>query len=131
MLPPLGFEREPTFHRQPRTMVSLQNPDEVIWQTIIVEQKSYCYTPGVRVGVRVGVGVRVRMQNVRAKFNVKVMEFQSLCIFSCILAMFIILISPLQQKLMTGAHPVTVAPLVILYFSFASRSPEFGKADVS
>ena len=39
-------------------------------------QKSYCYTPGVR------VGVHVRMQNVRA--NVKVMKFQSLCILSCI-----------------------------------------------
>ena len=61
-------------------------------------QKSYCYTPGVRVRVRVGVsvGVRVRMQNVRA--NVKVMEFKSLCIFSCILAMFIILIKPLTTK---------------------------------
>ena len=36
-------------------------------------QKSYCYTPGVR----------VCMQNVRA--NVTVMKFKSLCIFSCIL----------------------------------------------
>ena len=38
-------------------------------------------TPGVRVRVR--VRVRVHKQNVRA--NVKVMEFQSLCTFSCIL----------------------------------------------
>ena len=49
-------------------------------------QKSYCYNPGVR----------VRMQNVRA--NVKVMEFQSLCIFSCILTLLIILIKPLTTK---------------------------------
>ena len=61
-------------------------------------QKSYCYTPGVRVrvGVSVSVGVGVRMQNVRA--NVKVMEFQSLCIFSCILTLLIILIKPLATK---------------------------------
>ena len=59
-------------------------------------QKSYCYTPGVRVGVRVGVSVGVRMQNVRA--NVQVMEFQSLCIFSCILTLLIILIKPLTTK---------------------------------
>ena len=57
-------------------------------------QKSYCYTPGVRVRVRVSVGVR--MQNVRA--NVKVMEFQSLCIFSCILTLLIMLIKPLTTK---------------------------------
>ena len=57
-------------------------------------QKSYCYTPGVSVGVHVGVGVH--MQNVRA--NVKVMEFQSLCIFSCILTLLIILIKPLTTK---------------------------------
>ena len=36
------------------------------------------------------------MQNVRA--NVKVMEFQSLCIFSCILTLLIILIKPLPTK---------------------------------
>ena len=36
------------------------------------------------------------MQNVRA--NVKVMEFQSLCIFSCILTLLIILIKPLTTK---------------------------------
>ena len=40
--------------------------------------KSYCYTPGVG----------VRMQNVRE--NVKVMKFQSLCIFTCILTLLII-----------------------------------------
>ena len=63
-------------------------------------QKSYCYTPGVRVRVRVrvgvSVGVGVRMQNVRA--NVKVMEFQSLCNFSCILTLLIILIKPFTTK---------------------------------
>ena len=36
------------------------------------------------------------MQNVRA--NVKVLEFQSLCIFSCILSLLIILIKPLTTK---------------------------------
>ena len=36
------------------------------------------------------------MQNVRA--NVKVMEFQSLCIFSCILTLLIILIKPPTTK---------------------------------
>ena len=63
-------------------------------------QKSYCYTPGVRVSVRVGVSVGVsvgvRMQNVRA--NVKVLEFKSFCIFSCILTLLIILIKPLTTK---------------------------------
>ena len=49
-------------------------------------QKSYCYTPSVGVGARVGV----RMQNVRA--NVKVLEFKSFCIFS------FILIKPLTTK---------------------------------
>ena len=75
-------------------------------------QKSYCYTPGVSVGVGVRVGVRVgvHMQNVRA--NVKVLKFKSFCIISCILTLLVILIKPLQQKLTTGAHPVTVAPLV-------------------
>ena len=43
-------------------------------------QKSYYYTPGVHGGVRVGVSVHI--QNVRA--NVKVLEFQSFCISSCI-----------------------------------------------
>ena len=36
------------------------------------------------------------MQNVRA--NVKVIEFQSLCIFFCILTLLIILIEPLKSK---------------------------------
>ena len=49
-------------------------------------QKSYCYTPGVSVG----------MQNVRA--NVKYLEFKSFCIFSCILTLLIILIKPLSIK---------------------------------
>ena len=49
-------------------------------------QKSYCYSPGVG----------VRMQNVRT--NVKVMEFQFLCILSCILTLLIILIKPLTTK---------------------------------
>ena len=57
-------------------------------------QKSFCYTPGV--GVRVGISVHVHMQNVRA--NVKVMKFQSLCIFSCILTLVIILIKPRTTK---------------------------------
>ena len=52
-------------------------------------QKSYCFTPGVGVcvsiGVHVSVGVGVHMLNVRA--NVKVMEFLSICIFSCILTL--------------------------------------------
>ena len=51
-------------------------------------QKSYCYTPGVSVGVR--------MQNVRA--NVRVLEFKSFCIFSCILTLLIILIKALTTK---------------------------------
>ena len=55
-------------------------------------QKSYCYTPGVSVGV----GVSVRMQNVRA--NVKVLEFKSFCIFSCILTLLIIPIKPLTSN---------------------------------
>ena len=63
-------------------------------------QKSYCYTPGVRVRVRVGVsvsvGVGVHIQNVRG--NVKVMKFQSLCIFSCIWTLLIILIKPHTTK---------------------------------
>ena len=50
-------------------------------------QKKNRYTPGVsvRAGVHVSLGVRVgvHMQNVKA--NVKVIEFQSLCIFSWIL----------------------------------------------
>ena len=41
-------------------------------------------------------GVGVRIQNVRA--NVKVMKFQSLCIFSCILTLLIIQIKPLTTK---------------------------------
>ena len=53
-------------------------------------QKSYCYIPGVH------VGVSVRVQNVRA--NVKDMEFQSLCIFCCILTLLIILIKPYTTK---------------------------------
>ena len=40
--------------------------------------------------------VHVRMQNVRA--NVKVLEFQSFCIFSCILTLLTILIMPLTTK---------------------------------
>ena len=68
-------------------------------------QKSYCYTHGV------SVSVGVRMQNVRA--NVKVMKFQSLCIFSCILTLLIKLINPHTKKLTTGAHPMTVAPRVM------------------
>ena len=44
--------------------------------------------------------------------NVKVLEFQSFCIFSCILILFIILKSPLQQKFTAVAHPAAVAPLV-------------------
>ena len=71
-------------------------------------QKSYCYTPGVSIRV----GVRVHMQNVKA--NVKVLEFKSSCIFSCIAYHTNNFKSPLQQKLTTGAHPVTVAPLVVL-----------------
>ena len=55
-------------------------------------QKSYCYTPSVRVRVSVGV----RMQYVRA--YVKVMKFQSLCIFSCFLTFVIILIKPSTTK---------------------------------
>ena len=39
---------------------------------------------------------RRRPQNVRA--NVKVLEFESLCIFSCILTLLIILIKPLTAK---------------------------------
>ena len=39
---------------------------------------------------------RPRPKNVRV--NVKVMEFQSLCIFSCILTLLIILIKPLTTK---------------------------------
>ena len=64
-------------------------------------QKSYCYTPGVG----------VRMQNVRA--NVKVIEFQSLCIFSWILTLLVILIKPLTTKAYDRHDPVTVAPLVV------------------
>ena len=60
-------------------------------------------TPALYTRVRVGI----HMQNVRA--NVKVMEFESPCIFSCILTLLIILIEPFTTK----AHPVTVAPLVI------------------
>ena len=37
-------------------------------------QKSYCYIPGISVGVGVRVSVGVHMQNVRA--NVKVLEFK-------------------------------------------------------
>ena len=57
-------------------------------------QKSYCYTPGVRVSIHVRVGVH--NQNVRA--NVKVVKFQSLCIFSCILTLLLLLIKPLTTK---------------------------------
>ena len=46
--------------------------------------------------VRISVGVSIQMQNVRA--NVKVMKFQSLCIFSCILTVLIILIKPQITK---------------------------------
>ena len=60
------------------------------------------------------------MQNVRA--IVKVMEFQSLCIVSGILTLLFILVKPLQQKLTTGAHPVTLAPLVGLLFDFWQAS---------
>ena len=51
-------------------------------------QKSYFYTPGVR------VGVGVHMQNVRT--NVK--DIETICIFSCILSLPIILIKPLTTK---------------------------------
>ena len=51
-------------------------------------QKSYCYTPGVRVGVR--------MQNVRVNF--KVLKFKSFGIFSYIVSLLIILIKPLTTK---------------------------------
>ena len=77
-------------------------------------QKSYCYTPGIGVGVRVGV----HMQNVRA--NVNVMEFQFLCIFSCILTLLIILIKPLTTKShdrrASGDCGMTVAPLVLIMY---------------
>ena len=59
--------------------------------------KSYRYTPGIGVSVSIRVGIHI--QNVRA--NVKVYEFQSFCISSCILAMFILLIKSLTTK----AHP--------------------------
>ena len=43
-----------------------------------------------------GISIGVRMQNVRA--NVKVLEFKSFCIFSCILTVLTILIKPLTTK---------------------------------
>ena len=39
----------------------------------------------------------------------------SIVMFLFVLDVFIRIKSPLQQKLMTGTHPVTVAPLVILH----------------
>ena len=40
---------------------------------------------------------------------------------------FVLIKSPLQQKLMTGAHPVTVAPLVhLIYRNF----PEYGNRQI-
>ena len=56
----------------------------------------YCYTPGASFCVNVGVRVGVCMQNVRA--NVKVLEFKSFCVFSCILSLLFILIKPLTTK---------------------------------
>ena len=68
-------------------------------------QKSYCYTPGVRIGVC--------MQNVRA--NVKVLEFYCFCIFFLHFNFaYHTNKAPFNKKLTTGAHPVTVAPLVII-----------------
>ena len=52
-------------------------------------QKSYdSHTPGICVGVH--------MQNVSA--NVRVLQIQSFCIFSCILTLLIMLIKPLRTK---------------------------------
>ena len=59
-------------------------------------QKSYCYTPGVSIGVR--------MQNVRANVKLKVLEFKTFCIFSCILSLLIILIKPLTAKSYDGGR---------------------------
>ena len=83
-------------------------------------QKSYCYTP------RVGVSVRVHMQNVRA--NVKVMEFQSLLIFSCILTLLIVQIKPFTTKAYdrrasgdcgtSGFSSVSLAVKVLTPFTF-------------
>ena len=58
--------------------------------------------PPPPVSVRVHVSVGVRMQNVRA--NVKVLEFKSFCIFSCILSFLIILIKPLTTKALRQAR---------------------------
>ena len=66
---------------------------EVFQRNCTLVQKSYCYTPSVR--------IYVSMQNVRA--NVKVLEFRSFCILSCILTLFIILIKPLTIKAY-GSH---------------------------
>ena len=55
--------------------ISIENLlNAIIFSAFTLVQKSYCCTPGG--------GVRVHMQNVWA--NVKVLEFQSFCIFSCI-----------------------------------------------
>ena len=82
-------------------------------------QKSYCYTPGVSVRV----GVRVHVQNVRA--NVKVLKFQSFCIFSCILSLLIILIKPLTTKAYDrrasgdcGTSGVLICPVKLARHSF-------------
>ena len=65
----------------------------------------YCYTPGVSVGVC--------MQNVRA--NVKVLEFQSFCIFFFLHFNFVYHSNkaPYNKKFTAVAHPVTVTPLVL------------------
>ena len=84
---------------------------EVTESKCTLVQKSYCYTPASASAS----ACKMLGQN----WNVKVMKFQSLCIFSCILILLIILVKP-QQKLTTGAHPVTVAPLV---FKELNRQP--------
>ena len=45
------------------------------------------------------------------------MEFQSFCIFSCILTLFIVQVNPLTTNVPTVVHLVTVAPLVQLSVS--------------
>ena len=57
-----------------------QQSKHVHWRDLVLgEIRSATSTPGVGAGVR--IGVRVLIQNVRA--NVKVLEFQSFCIFCC------------------------------------------------
>ena len=81
----IHIEHYPTYFRAEELLLYSLN---IIQHTFV--QKSYYYTPCI------GVCISVHMLNVRV--NVKVLESQSVCIFSCILIFCVLLIKPLTTK---------------------------------